>query len=203
MKNDFEDLILPDGVEMDASHADDNPAAELSGGSVSVAKEAKPAPASGYNNDIEDEVESSLSEKFSVMQKVEKLSYDLDNVNHKTVVAQKNLDTIGKKCASLVDDSTQLKQIFGDMEAKYLVTQNEVREFEDSLRNYFKTALKAEAEKIVGDAIWDMKHARKEQVEKFTYEIKGGFWLSTAMGICLVAFFVISYAVMALITYLK
>ena len=152
---------------------------------------------------VDEDVDTLLSEKVTALQKMEQLAAELDTINAKMVTARKNMKFINGKCDTILTGSTQIKKVFGDMEAKYIVTQKEVKEFEKSFLAFFKNVLKVEAKKIIENAMYEMNSTRMEQVNKFTYDIKGGFWLSTKFAVWLTIFFVISYAAMVLFCYMK
>ena len=62
------------------------------------------------------------------------------------------------------------------------IRQNRVSSYSE-IEASVQTWVKVEAKKIIESAMYEMSSTRIEQVNKFTYDIKGGFWLSTKFAV--------------------
>ncbi|MDO4991407.1 MAG: hypothetical protein Q4E26_00435 [Prevotellaceae bacterium] len=198
--NNLDGLILPGEVEVAVN--DSTIIAGASGTPVNVDEEAEPAPASGINDVDDAEIDAALGNLKSY-KKMERISEGVDSINAKLGSVSRKATSVSNKVTTFTSKLDKANERLCNMEAAYLVTQPQVKEFEDEFLSHFTDGLKKQAEKIVGDAIWKMDHERKEQVSKFTYEIKGGFWMSTKCTLALVAVIITSYVIAGICCYVK
>ena len=165
-KKSFDDLELPEGaVEATASVADGSQKAGATGAPVSVDNEAEPAPASSDSPIEEDARVDEAFRKVEILAKIEPA-----------------LNDFYVRLGSMVEVTEDIKQIVGSTVARYLVTDQQVKDFENDFIEHFDKALLAKAKTELQSFAFDLEHTRKEEVLKFNQELKNGWWFSNKVG---------------------
>ena len=166
MNNLLDDLELPDGaVKVTASAADGSQNAGETGAPVSVDNEAEPAPASSDSPLEEDARVDEAYRKLEILAKIEPA-----------------LNDFYIRLGSMVEVTEDIKRIVGSAVARYLVTEEQVKDFENDFVDHFDKALLTKAKTELQSFAFDLEHTRKEEVQKFNQELKNGWWFSNKVG---------------------
>lgn len=162
----LEDLELPDGaVEASASVADDSQKAGATGTPVSIDNEAEPVPTSSDSSLEEDARVEEAYRKLEILAKIEPA-----------------LNDFYVRLGSMIEVTEDIKLIVGSTVARYLVTNHQVKDFEDTFVGHFDKVLLTKAKTELQTFAFELEHTRKEEVQKFNQEVKNGWWFSNKVG---------------------
>lgn len=186
---DEKDLVNPsndnDGIAGDAG----TPAVTDNGA------EPAPAPSSDYDN-TDGVFDAAISSISSAYKTAEHLQDSIDMTNYKLSTSYHMLDGLGRQCGNVVSGIVKVNEVYGKIEAQWVMTRPQMRQFEDGIAEHIKGRLQTETKIIIDDTLSEMRQIRREQVRKFTYDVNGGMWISSKCGAWIVGIIVFSYFIM-------